>query len=78
LTPREYALLAVLVRNAGPVITHRQLLDLCGGRGRRRIRNTLRVHLSHLRQKLGPAAARLIRTEAGVGIDCLRISPSYS
>lgn len=67
LTPREYDLLAALVRNAGRVITHQQLLAMVWGA--RHVEDTqyLRVHISHLRQKLGPLAAGMIRTEAGIG-----------
>ena len=67
LTPREYDLLAALVRNAGRVITHQQLLRMVWGPKHAEDTQYLRVHISHLRQKLGPAAGRLIRTEPGVG-----------
>ncbi len=67
LTPREYDLLAALVRNAGRVITHQQLLRMVWGPKHTEDTQYLRVHISHLRQKLGPVGARLIRTEPGVG-----------
>ena len=67
LTPREYDLLAALVRNAGRVITHRQLLSMVWGPKHAEDTQYLRVHISHLRQKIGPVGSRLIRTEAGVG-----------
>jgi two-component system KDP operon response regulator KdpE len=67
LTPREYDLLAALVRNAGRVITHRQLLSMVWGPKHVEDTQYLRVHISHLRQKIGPVGSRLIRTEAGVG-----------
>jgi len=67
LTPREYDLLAALVRNAGRVITHAQLLRLVWGPRHTEDVQYLRVHISHLRQKIGEAGAKLIRTEAGIG-----------
>ena len=67
LTPREYDLLAALVRNAGRVITHRQLLEMVWGTVHSGDVQALRVYVGHLRQKLGPTAATLIRTEAGIG-----------
>lgn len=67
LTPREYALLALLVRHAGRVVTHGQLLNAVWGPAHARDVQYLRVYVGHLRQKLGPSAARLLRTEPGVG-----------
>ncbi len=67
LTPREYDLLALLVRNAGRVLTHQQLLQAVWGPGHGEDTQYLRVYIGHLRQKLGPGAAGLIRTDAGVG-----------
>jgi len=67
LTPREWDLLAALAR-AGPgrVITQRQLLTAVWGPAHAEDAQYLRVYVGHLRQKLGEAA-RLIRTEPGVG-----------
>jgi len=67
LTPREYALLEMLARNAGRVLTHRQLLIAVWGTAHAEDVQYLRVYVGHLRQKLGPACAALLRTEAGVG-----------
>ncbi len=67
LTPREYALLALLVRNAGRVMTHRQLLTAVWGPAHVEDVQYLRVYIGHLRQKLGPAGAALLTTEPGVG-----------
>jgi two-component system KDP operon response regulator KdpE len=67
LTPREWDLLAALVRGGeGRVMTHRQLLTTVWGPARAEETQYLRVYVGHLRQKLGAAAA-LIRTEPGVG-----------
>lgn len=67
LTPREWDLLAALVRGGeGRVMTHRQLLTSVWGPAHAEETQYLRVYVGHLRQKLG-AASRLIRTEPGVG-----------
>ena len=67
LSRREYDVLALLVRNAGRVLTHKQLLHTVWGPTHADDVQYLRVYIGHLRQKLGPAAAAAIRTEAGVG-----------
>ena len=66
-SPREYDLLALLVRNAGRVLTHRQLLTAVWGKSHVEDVQYLRVYVGHLRQKLGPQGAQLIRTEPGIG-----------
>lgn len=67
LSPREYDLLAMLVRNAGRVLTHRQLLTAVWGASHGEDVQYLRVYVGHLRQKLGVAGAGLIATESGIG-----------
>ncbi len=67
LSPREYSLLALLVRHSGKVLTHRHLLNAVWGPAHVEDVQYLRVYVGHLRQKLGPAAARLLTTEPGVG-----------
>ena len=67
LTVREYDLLAALVRHAGSVVTHRQLLKEVWCPGHAEQHQYLRVYIGHLRHKLGPEMARLIRTETGIG-----------
>ena len=67
LSPREYDLLAMLVRNAGRVLTHRQLLTAVWGKSHVEDLQYLRVYVGHLRQKLGPHGGTLIGTEAGIG-----------
>jgi two-component system KDP operon response regulator KdpE len=66
LSPREYALLTLLARDAGRVLTHRQLLTGVWGPAHVHDVQYLRVYVGHLRQKLG-AAAGLLATEPGVG-----------
>jgi two-component system KDP operon response regulator KdpE len=67
LSPREYALLELLARNAGKVLTHRQLLTAVWGPAHVNDVQYLRVYIGQLRQKLGGDGAGLIATEAGVG-----------
>ena len=68
LTPIAFRLLAVLVRNAGRVVTHRQLLrDVWGAKATDT--HYLRVFMGQLRQKLepNPSKPRYLMTESGVG-----------
>jgi len=69
LTPIEYRLIAVLVKYAGRVLTHRQLLKEVWGPGYVERSHYLRVHMASLRHKLeaDPARPRFLLTEAGVG-----------
>jgi two-component system, OmpR family, KDP operon response regulator KdpE len=69
LTPIEYKLLAILIRHAGKVLTHRQLLREVWGAGYGTESQYLRVYMSQLRHKLeeNPARPRFLRTEPGVG-----------
>jgi two-component system, OmpR family, KDP operon response regulator KdpE len=69
LTPIEYRLLTVLVRHAGRVLTHRQLLQEVWGPGQVEQTHYLRVYMANLRRKLeaDPARPRFLRTEPGVG-----------
>lgn len=66
LSPREWSLLALFARNAGRVLTHRQLLIAVWGPAHADDVQYLRVYVGQLRQKLG-TAAHLIATEPGVG-----------
>ena len=69
LTPIEWRLLAALVKHAGMVMTHRQLLRDVWGPASVEQSHTLRVHMASLRRKLetDPAQPRYILTEIGVG-----------
>lgn len=69
LTPTEYKLLATMVRNAGKVMTHTQLLREVWGAGYAERAHYLRIYMTHLRQKLedNPARPAHITTETGVG-----------
>lgn len=69
LTPNEFRLLSVLVKHAGRVMTHRQLLREVWGPEASEETHYLRVYMNQLRQKLeaDPARPRYLRTEPGVG-----------
>ena len=69
LTPIEYKLLVTLVRHAGKVLTHRQILREVWGPGYATESQYLRVYMGQLRHKLeeNPARPRFLRTEPGVG-----------
>lgn len=67
LTKREHALLLLLARNRGRVLTHRQLLTALWGPAHTEDVAYLRVYIGQLRKHLGEAAAKLITTEPGVG-----------
>lgn len=69
LTPIEFKLLSLLVRNAGKVLTHSQLLSEAWGSAYVRETQYLRVFMKNLRQKLkdNPANPRFIITEPGIG-----------
>ncbi len=69
LTRTEYNLLAVLVKHAGKVVTHRQLLREVWGPGSVEHNHYVRVFMGQLRHKLeaDPARPRYILNETGVG-----------
>lgn len=69
LTPNEFKLLATLVKHAGMVMTHRQLLKEVWGPGSGNETHYLRVYMNQLRQKLesDPARPKYLLTEPAVG-----------
>jgi len=67
LTRREHALLLLLARNRGRVLTHRQILTAIWGPAHTEDVAYLRVYIGQLRRKLGEGLARMILTEPGVG-----------
>lgn len=69
LTPKEFDLLALLMRHAGKVITHRQLLKEIWGPANVADNQYLRVFVGQLRSKLEdtPSEPALLLTEPGVG-----------
>src|SRR5438046_4519340 len=58
LTPNEFKLLAVLVKNAGRVLTHRQLLKEVWGPGSGNETHYLRGYMNQVRKKLAADSAR--------------------
>jgi two-component system, OmpR family, KDP operon response regulator KdpE len=69
LTPTEWQLLEVLVRNSGKLVSQRQLLRDVWGPSYGDESNYLRVHMAHLRRKLEPdrSRPRYLITEPGMG-----------
>ena len=69
LTPIEFRLLAVLLNNAGKVLTQRQLLNQVWGPNAVEHSHYLRIYMGHLRQKLeiDPARPQHLLTETGIG-----------
>jgi DNA-binding response OmpR family regulator len=70
LTPKEYDLLALLVRNAGTVVTREKIMEEVWDEHWFGSTKTLDVHVSWLRRKLGdgPGRGGLITTVRGVGL----------
>jgi two-component system KDP operon response regulator KdpE len=69
LTAKEYALLRLLVVHRGKVLTHGQILRELWGPKAEANTHYLRVHMTHLRQKLeaDPHRPRHLKTESGIG-----------
>jgi two-component system KDP operon response regulator KdpE len=69
LTPTEWHMVEVLVRNAGKLVAQRQLLQEVWGPEYGTETNYLRVHMAHIRRKLEPEPSRPIYflTEPGMG-----------
>ena len=69
LTPRQWRIVEVLVRNQGRLVTQTQLLHDVWGPGYGTETNYLRVFMTHIRQRLEPepASPRYFLTEPGMG-----------
>ncbi|AJD53361.1 KDP operon transcriptional regulatory protein kdpE [Thalassospira xiamenensis M-5 = DSM 17429] len=69
LTKKEFALLTLLARNAGRIVTHQQILREIWGPAQESETHYLRIYIGHLRQKLGddPLNPTYIENEPGVG-----------
>jgi two-component system, OmpR family, KDP operon response regulator KdpE len=69
LTPTEYKMLSLLARNAGRVLTHRQIIRDVWGPSYAGQTHHVRVHMAELRKKIeaDPARPQLLLTEPGVG-----------
>lgn len=69
LTPKEFELLAHLMRHSGKVLTHRKLLSAIWGASYAEQTEYLRVFIGQLRKKIeaDPSAPRYILTEPWIG-----------
>jgi two-component system KDP operon response regulator KdpE len=69
LTPIQYRLLTVLIKNAGRVLTQQQILKEVWGPSYQENAHYLRIYMSQLRQKLeaDPSQPKFLLTESGVG-----------
>lgn len=69
LTPTEWSLLFIFLRNAGKIMTRKQILREVWGPAMEEEYNNLRVYINQLRKKieLDPAAPSVLLTEPGVG-----------
>ncbi len=74
LTSTESRLLYNLIRNEGRLVTHENLLTKVWGEAYADARDLLRVHIQHLRQKLGDSveSPTIIVTEHGMGYKFVR------
>jgi len=77
LTPTEWHMVELLTRNAGKLVSPRQLLQEVWGPGFEGETNSVRVHMAHIRRKLEPIPARprYILTEPGMGYRFITDSP---
>jgi two-component system, OmpR family, KDP operon response regulator KdpE len=69
LTPTEWGIVELLVRNDGRLVTQQHILKTVWGPHYGHETNYLRVHLAHVRRKLepDPARPRYFHTEPGMG-----------
>ena len=69
LTPKEFDLMSLLVKNSDRVLTHRQILTAVWGPAHTHDVQYLRVFIGQLRHKIefDPADPTLILTESGIG-----------
>jgi DNA-binding response OmpR family regulator len=68
LTSKEYALLEVLMRNAGEIVSRTRLVERVWDEASDVVDNLVDVHVSHLRRKIDrPRACPLIQTVRGFG-----------
>jgi two-component system KDP operon response regulator KdpE len=69
LTSIEYGLLSSLIKNAGRILTMRQILREVWGTENEEKSNSVRVYLNHLRQKIedNPSSPKRIINEPGIG-----------
>jgi two-component system, OmpR family, KDP operon response regulator KdpE len=77
LTPHEFALIRLFVRNEGKLLTHATILREVWGRGYAEESHYLHVYISQLRRKIEPDPARphYILTEPGAGYRLVAPAP---
>ena len=77
LTPKEYQLLSLLMRNQGKVVTHRQLMQEIWGQGQGDDNQYLRIYVRQLRKKIEKDRQRdlYIHNESGIGYRLEHIVP---
>lgn len=67
LTPTEYSILRALIQSRGKIITQSMLLRQVWGPQAESHTEYLRVHITHLRKKLGEKIGQRIKTDSGIG-----------
>jgi DNA-binding response OmpR family regulator len=68
LSPKEFAVLRMLLQNAGRTVSRRRLLDTVWGPGHRDDNKTVEVHMTRLRKKLSACGApNTVRAVRGSG-----------
>ena len=67
LTPIEYGILKTLIQASGRIVTQSSLLKTVWGLNSETHSEYIRVHLTHLRKKLGTELGAKIKTETGIG-----------
>lgn len=80
LTPKEYDLIAVFARNAGHLLTHREILKAVWGAAHENDVRLLRVFVGQLKGKIedDPAKPNIIQTEMGLGYRFCRGAPRHA
>lgn len=75
LTAFEFDILAALMRHAGRVVSRTELLKALTQRPTNAFERTLDVHISHIRQKLGPRGRDAVKTVRGIGYIVAKAEP---
>jgi len=80
LTATEYSILRLLVRHAGKVLTHRQILQEIWGPHSVEQIHYLRVYMARLREKIeeNSMQPKLLLTEPGIGYRLMILDPADS
>lgn len=80
LTAKEYQLLRLLLRHAGAVLTHRQILAAIWGPSHAEDNHYVRIYIQRLREKIeaDPNAPQYLITELGLGYRLVIPDPSRS